>query len=93
MQIALPLFLWGPVFISGQCVSRRYCSRSTVDETLMCVLDEEARLIYYGALDRYLWAKFLKNFFLVFTSRFGGGGGTRTRDLRRDRPPYPYLGT
>ena len=36
---------------------------STFDETLMCVLNEEARLIYHGALDRYLWAKFLKNFF------------------------------
>ena len=27
---------------------------STFDQTWMCVMDEEARLIYQGALDRYL---------------------------------------
>ena len=27
---------------------------STFEETFMCVMDEETRLIYQGALDRYL---------------------------------------
>ena len=27
---------------------------STFDETVMCFMDDEARLIYQGALDRYL---------------------------------------
>jgi len=27
---------------------------STFEQTLMCVMNEEARLIYQGALDRYL---------------------------------------
>ena len=36
---------------------------STLQETLMCVIDEKTRLIYQAALERYLQVKFLQKYF------------------------------